>query len=222
MMNALLIEDQNSEENSKIYLIMLSLTIAELQGIIPKLMALQRRWFKHAKKDFERFASLGTKKIGTWPYLTLPWVTRCLNAPLCFISLLTFYFLRNVPFHPLPLLLKWTRLWTLTPQPPRLSSSQRGLFYSGGLCMAMENLSIALHRDTLRYAPTRGGNYKPKVRQFEVGDFVYLQWQPNDTLDISSDCTILRIKAIGPLGVLKLQGANRRTIRDHSKNCGLM
>jgi hypothetical protein len=40
MMNALLIEDQNSEENSKIYLIMLSLTIAELQGIIPKLMAL--------------------------------------------------------------------------------------------------------------------------------------------------------------------------------------
>jgi len=40
--------------------------------------------------------------------------------------------------------------------------------------MAMENLSIAQHRDTLRYAHTRGGNYKPKVRQFDVGDFVYL------------------------------------------------
>ncbi len=40
--------------------------------------------------------------------------------------------------------------------------------------MAMENLSIAEHRDTLRYAHTRGGNYKPKVRQFDVGDFVYL------------------------------------------------
>jgi hypothetical protein len=40
--------------------------------------------------------------------------------------------------------------------------------------MAMKNLSIAQHRDTLRYAHTRGGNYKPKVRQFDVGDFVYL------------------------------------------------
>jgi len=29
--------------------------------------------------------------------------------------------------------------------------------------MAMENLSIAQHRDTLRYAHTRGDNYKPKV-----------------------------------------------------------
>ncbi len=40
--------------------------------------------------------------------------------------------------------------------------------------MTMENLSIAQHRDTLCYAHTRGGNYKPKVRQFNVGDFVYL------------------------------------------------
>jgi len=28
----------------------------------------------------------------------------------------------------------------------------------------MENLSIAQHRDTLRYAHTRGGSYKPKVK----------------------------------------------------------
>jgi len=27
--------------------------------------------------------------------------------------------------------------------------------------MAMGNLSIAQHRDTLRYAHTRGGSYKP-------------------------------------------------------------
>jgi hypothetical protein len=57
------------------------------------------------------------------------------------------------------------------------------------------------------------------VRQFDVGDFVYLQRQPNDTLDISSSRTILRIKAIRASGVLELQGANGRTIRDHSKNC---
>jgi hypothetical protein len=71
--------------------------------------------------------------------------------------------------------------------------------------MAMENLSITHHRDTLRYAHTRGGSYKFKLRQFDVGDFVYLQWQPNDTLDTSSTRTILRIKAIRPSGVLELQ-----------------
>jgi hypothetical protein len=86
--------------------------------------------------------------------------------------------------------------------------------------MAMENLSIAHHQDTLQYAHTRGGSYKPKVRHFDVGDFVYLQRQPNDTLDTSSGRTILRIKAIRPLGVLELQGAHGCIIRDHSKKCG--
>jgi hypothetical protein len=57
------------------------------------------------------------------------------------------------------------------------------------------------------------------VKQFEVGDFVYFQRQPNDTLDTSFGRTILRIKAIRPLGVLELQRADGRTICDHSKNC---
>jgi len=56
------------------------------------------------------------------------------------------------------------------------------------------------------------------VRQFDVGDFVYLQWQPNDTLNTSSGRTVLRIKAIRFSGVLELQGAKGCTIRDHSKN----
>jgi hypothetical protein len=68
--SALLIKDHNSEENSKTYFIMFSLIITGLQRIIPKLMALQRRWFRHSRRDFKRFASLGTKRIGTWPYLT--------------------------------------------------------------------------------------------------------------------------------------------------------
>jgi hypothetical protein len=75
MLSALLIKDQNLEENFKTYLIMFSLTIVELQGIIPKLMALQKGWFKHARRDFRGFASLGAKRIGTRPYLTSPWVT---------------------------------------------------------------------------------------------------------------------------------------------------
>jgi len=101
---------------------MLSLTIVGLQGIIPKLMALRRGWFKHAKRDFGKFASLGTKRIGTWPYFILPWVIGCPNMLICFILFLTFYFLGNIPFHPLPLLFKWTRLWTWILQPFGLRS----------------------------------------------------------------------------------------------------
>ncbi len=75
--------------------------------------------------------------------------------------------------------------------------------------MAMENLSIAQHQDTLWYAHTRGGSYKPKVKQFDVGDYMYLQRQLNDTLNTFSSHFILRIKAIRPLGVLELQGVER-------------
>jgi len=60
--------------------------------------------------------------------------------------------------------------------------------------------------------------YKFKVKQFDVSDFVYLQWQPNDILNTFSDCTILRIKVIKPSCVLELQGADGRIIRDHLKN----
>jgi hypothetical protein len=47
---------------------------------------------------------------------------------------------------------------------------------------------------------------------------VYLRWQPNDTVNISSGRIILRIKAIKPSGVLELEGATGHIIQDHSKN----
>jgi hypothetical protein len=84
--------------------------------------------------------------------------------------------------------------------------------------MAMENLSIAQHWNTLLYAHTWGGSYKPKVKQFDVGDFVYFQQQLNDTLNTSFSRIILRIKAIKPSSVLELQGVDKRTIRYHFKN----
>jgi len=96
--------------------------------------------------------------------------------------------------------------------------AERATLFKKVMPMAMENLSITQHQDILWYAHTRGGSYKPKVKQFDVGDFVYFQHQPNDILDTSFGRTILRIKAIRPSNVLELQGANRRTIRDHSKN----
>jgi hypothetical protein len=127
------------------------------------------------EKTSKYLPHLGTKRIRTWPYLTLPWVTRCPNMPLCLISLFTFYFLGDIPFHPLPLLLKWTMLWIWTPQPfGRRSFAKRVVLLRRVMPMTMENLSIAQHQNTLRYAHTRSGSCKPKVRQFDVGDFEYL------------------------------------------------
>ncbi len=51
--------------------------------------------------------------------------------------------------------------------------AKRAVLFRRVMTMAMENLYIAQHRNTLWYAYTRGGNYKPKVTQFDVGDFVY-------------------------------------------------
>jgi len=53
--------------------------------------------------------------------------------------------------------------------------TERVVLFKRVMPMAMENLSIEQHWDTLRYAHTWGGSYKPKIRQFDVGDFVYLQ-----------------------------------------------
>jgi hypothetical protein len=51
--------------------------------------------------------------------------------------------------------------------------AERVVLFRRVMPMAMENLSIAQHRNTLQYAHTRGDSYKPKVKQFDVGDFVY-------------------------------------------------
>ncbi len=53
--------------------------------------------------------------------------------------------------------------------------AEKAVLFRKVMPMAMENLSITQQQDILRYAHTRGGSYKPKVRQFDVGDFVYLQ-----------------------------------------------
>jgi hypothetical protein len=42
--------------------------------------------------------------------------------------------LGDIPFHPLPLLFKWTKLWTWTLHPLGLGLSQKRLLYSRGLC----------------------------------------------------------------------------------------
>jgi hypothetical protein len=83
------------------------------------------------------------------------------------------------------------------------------------------NLQIAQHRDTLRYAHTRSGGSlrKPMVLQYALGDFVYLQREMVDTLDIRAGMRILRVKEVAPNGVLELEGSDLRTARVHMERC---
>jgi hypothetical protein len=53
--------------------------------------------------------------------------------------------------------------------------SERAELFKRIMPMAFQNLAIAQHRDTLRYATIRGGGYRPVIRRFAPGDFVYLQ-----------------------------------------------
>ena len=85
--------------------------------------------------------------------------------------------------------------------------------------MAMENLKIAQHRDTLRYSTIRGGSYRPKQRKFEVGDYVYLRRQAQDSIDAATSPRILRVTAVRSNGILELQGADQRRATEHCKNC---
>jgi len=112
----------------------------------PQADALTERMVQTCEKDFKIFASLGTKRIGTWPYLTSPWVIGSLNTPLCLIFFLTFYFLGDIPIYPLPLLFKWTKLWIWTPYSLRARViTKRATLFRRVIPMAIENLSIAQH-----------------------------------------------------------------------------
>jgi len=73
--------------------------------------------------------------------------------------------------------------------------------------IAGSNLKIAQQRDTLRYATIRGSGYLSSIRQFAVGDFVYLRRRVLDsTLQIAAKKEIYRVKSVKPNGAIQLQG----------------
>jgi hypothetical protein len=73
---------------------------------------------------------------------------------------------------------------------------------------ARENLKIAQHRDTLRYAKIRGGGYTPKVRKFNVGQYVYVRrlQEAKEGLTPVSKPSILRIRVVEKHGILLCEG----------------
>src|SRR4051794_1820459 len=87
------------------------------------------------------------------------------------------------------------------------------------MSLAIENLAIAQDRDTLRYARIRSRAYRPQLRQFKVGNYVYLQCEAPTTLYVRVGRTILRVTTILPCGVLPLEGKDGEECKNNTKNC---
>jgi hypothetical protein len=68
---------------------------------------------------------------------------------------------------------------------------QRVEFFRRVMPTTFKNLAIAQHKDTLRYATIWGGGYRPSIRRFHVGYYVYLQQIALTTLDVMACHTIL-------------------------------
>jgi hypothetical protein len=97
--------------------------------------------------------------------------------------------------------------------------SQRAELFRRVMPTAFENLAIAQHRDTLRYATIRGRGYQPSIRRFHVGDYVYLQQTAPTTLDVTIGHTIFRVRKVLASGVLMLEGRDGVVWKDHVHNC---
>ncbi len=96
---------------------------------------------------------------------------------------------------------------------------QRAKLFRRVMPTAFENLALAQHRDTLRYAIIRGGRYRPSIRRFHVGDYVYLQQTTPTTLDVTVGRTILQVREVLAYGVLMLEGHDGVVWKDHVCNC---
>jgi hypothetical protein len=85
--------------------------------------------------------------------------------------------------------------------------------------MAMNNLQIAQARDEKRYKHIHSGSYKPNMRQFQIGDFVYLK-RANlmSTLQTKYKPDIYKVFEIKDSGVIVLQGQCGGTFSYHGDN----
>jgi hypothetical protein len=96
---------------------------------------------------------------------------------------------------------------------------ERARLFEREMPIAFQNLAIAQHRDTPRYAHTRAGDYKPRLKRFEAGDLVYLKRQKANSMDPRVGRITLRVVSAEGNGRVLLEGRDRKRIRDHVENC---
>jgi hypothetical protein len=82
------------------------------------------------------------------------------------------------------------------------------------------NLKIAQHRDQMRYAATRDGNYLPQLRRLQPGDYVWVKRNSsNNTLQITARQDIYRVVELLPLDAVRVQGKCGTMLTVHRKEC---
>jgi hypothetical protein len=97
--------------------------------------------------------------------------------------------------------------------------NERAKVFEKHMPIAFNNLAVAQYRDMLRYIKTRSGTFAPKLQRFVAGYFVYLKRQKADSMDPRVGRLLLRVKSVGSGGRLVLEGRDKKTVRDHVKNC---
>ena len=95
---------------------------------------------------------------------------------------------------------------------------RRSRIFESVMPVAMNNLAIAQHRDTLRYAHTRSGLYAPRPYKFKKGDYVYIRRKTLGTLDVPTMPLILRVKNMKD-NMIELEGRDKVTYWENQQNC---
>jgi hypothetical protein len=91
---------------------------------------------------------------------------------------------------------------------------QRAELYQRIVPMATDNMLIAQHRDKKRYERRYDKNAVYRTaRTIQIGDFVYLERQPQQSLEVSHGPTILLVVFQLPDNTLVLQGKDGQTLK---------
>lgn len=97
------------------------------------------------------------------------------------------------------------------PETAALDLAQRVEFLRSAVPMAMGNLEIAQHRDTLRYARVHGGGYAPVITRLQPGQLVYVRDHTATALQPGVKRVILQVVELRGSSVVLL-GRDARTI----------
>lgn len=91
------------------------------------------------------------------------------------------------------------------------------------VAMAGQNMVIAQQRDTLRYARVHDGSYVPKLRWFEVGDYVYTKRSGEHAIPSClrslANPEVLRVRELRASGVVVLEGRDGQRVEENIINC---
>jgi hypothetical protein len=163
------------------------------------------------------------QSIAAWDTKALPWIALGYNASVQKSTGYSPYHLLYGTQPTIPPAVRERMLAPLDFDQPELAAdlllSRAAAMRQAGV-IAGNNLLIAQHRDSLRYSTVRSGVYHPRLRKYEVGDYVYVRTgDAHNTLDTSHFSHILRVTAIKPSGNLLVAGPCGTTASVNVINC---